>query len=119
MAFDTLRGNSCAPPLTILGVVIGITAIVGMTSRFVGSMSRAIPSANWGRTPFAAKFSGLSVAAGKEFKDLLKRPVLTVADAMAVEREAPSAGSVDVLGAWGLRAERAHYKRRKAPRSVR
>ena len=62
-----------------------------------------------------AKFSGLSVASGKEFKDLLKRPVLTVADAKAIEREAPSVGKVDVwLGAWGMPGrERAYYKGEK------
>ena len=66
-------------------------------------------------TLFVAKFSGLSFASGKEFKDLIKRPVLTVADAKAIEREAPSAGKVDVwLGAWGMPGrERAYYKGEK------
>ena len=117
MAFDTLRGNKLRAALTILGVVIGITAIVGMTSLIRGfdeSLRDSIRQLG-PNTLFVAKFSGLSVAAGKEFKDLLKRPVLTVADAMAVEREALSAGSVDVwLGAWGLPArERAYYKAEK------
>ena len=31
MAFDTLRTNKMRSALTILGVVIGITSIVGMT----------------------------------------------------------------------------------------
>ena len=61
------------------------------------------------------KFSGLSVASGKEFKDLMKRPALTVADARAIEREAPSAGKVDVLlgSGFGANIQRAYYKGEK------
>ena len=114
MAFDTLRANKLRAALTILGVVIGITAIVGMTSMIRGfdeSLRDSIRELG-PNTLFVAKFSGLSFAAGKEFKDLIKRPVLTVADARAIEREAPSAGKVDVwLGAWGQGTrERAYYK---------
>ena len=32
MAFDTVRTNKLRSGLTVLGIVIGITAIVGMTS---------------------------------------------------------------------------------------
>ena len=32
MAFDTVRSNKLRSGLTVLGVVIGITSIVGMTS---------------------------------------------------------------------------------------
>ena len=117
MAYDTLRSNKLRASLTILGVVIGITAIVGMTSMIRGfdeSLRDSIRQLG-PNTLFVAKFSGLSFAAGKEFKDLIKRPVLTVADAKAIEREAPSAGKVDVwLGAWGQQArERAYYKAEK------
>ncbi|MCX6551694.1 MAG: ABC transporter permease, partial [Acidobacteria bacterium] len=104
MAYDTLRNNKMRAALTILGVVIGITAIVGMTSLIRGfdeSLRDSIRELG-PNTLFVAKFSGLSFASGKEFKDLIKRPVLTVADARAIERDAPSAGKVDVwLGAWG------------------
>ncbi len=114
LAYDTLRANKLRASLTILGVVIGITAIVGMTSLIRGfdeslrdSFRELGPD-----TLFVAKFSGLSFASGKEFKDLIKRPVLTVQDAKAIERDAPAAGKVDVwLGAWGIPArERAYYK---------
>ena len=117
MAWDTLRGNKMRSALTILGVVIGITAIVGMTSLIRGfdeslrdSIRQLGPD-----TLFVAKFSGLSVMSGKEFKDLIKRPVLTVADAKAIERESTAAGRVDVwLGAWfiGTR-EKVFYKAQK------
>jgi len=114
MAASTLRANKLRAGLTILGVVIGITAIVGMTSLIRGfdeSIKDSIRQLG-PNTIFVAKFSGLSFAAGKEFKDLIKRPVLTVADAKAIEREAPSAGTVDVwLGAWGIPGrERAYYR---------
>jgi len=36
MAWDTLRGNKMRSALTVLGVVIGITSIVGMTSLIRG-----------------------------------------------------------------------------------
>ena len=117
MAFATLRANKMRAALTILGVVIGITAIVGMTSLIRGfdeSIKDSIRELG-PNTVFVAKFSGLSFASGKEFKDLVKRPVLTVGDAKAIEREAPSAGKVDVwLGAWGMPGrERAYYKGEK------
>jgi len=117
MAAGTLRANKLRAALTILGVVIGITAIVGMTSLIRGfdeSLRDSIKELG-PNTIFVAKFSGLSFASGKEFKDLIKRPVLTVADAKAIEREAPSVGQVDVwLGAWGMPGrERVYYKGEK------
>jgi len=36
MAFDTVRGNKLRSALTVLGVVIGITSIVGMTAMIRG-----------------------------------------------------------------------------------
>jgi putative ABC transport system permease protein len=114
MAYDTLRANKMRSALTVLGVVIGITAIVGMTSLIRGfdesvrdSIRQLGPD-----TLIVMKFSGLSMMSGKEFKDLIKRPVLTVADANAIERDAPSVGRVDVmLGNWiAVTRERVFYK---------
>ena len=36
MAFDTVRSNKLRSALTVLGVVIGITSIVGMTAMIRG-----------------------------------------------------------------------------------
>ena len=36
MAFDTIRSNKMRSALTVLGVVIGVTSIVGMTSLICG-----------------------------------------------------------------------------------
>jgi putative ABC transport system permease protein len=117
MAYDTLRANKMRSSLTVLGVVIGITAIVGMTAIIRGfdeslrdSIRQLGPD-----VVILAKFSGLSAMSGKEFKDLIKRPVLTIADARAIERDAPSVGRVDVMvGRWGASTrDRAFYKGEK------
>ena len=114
IALGTLRANKMRSVLTVLGVVIGITAIVGMTSLVRGfdqSLRDSIRELG-PKTIFIAKFSGVSFAAGNEFKDLIKRPVLTVNDAIAIEREATTVDKVDVwLGVWGIPTmERVFYK---------
>ena len=104
LALDTLRANTLRSALTVLGVVIGITAIVGMTSLIRGfdqSLRESIRELG-PNTIFVAKFSGVSLAAGRNFADLLRRPDLTVDDAKAIEKLAPSVGLVDIwLGAGG------------------
>jgi putative ABC transport system permease protein len=104
VALDTLRANKLRSGLTILGVVIGITAIVGMTSLIRGfdqSLRNSIRELG-PNTIFVAKLSGVSIAAGNEFAELLRRPNLTIEDATAIEKLAPSAGIVDIwLGAGG------------------
>ena len=104
LALDSLRTNKLRSALTILGVVIGITAIVGMTSLIRGfdqSLRDSIRELG-PNTIFVAKFSGVSLAAGGAFAELLRRPNLTVDDATAIEKLAPSAGLVDIwLGAGG------------------
>jgi putative ABC transport system permease protein len=104
LALDTLRTNKLRSGLTVLGVVIGITAIVGMTSLIRGfdeSLRNSIAELG-PNTIFVAKFSGVSLAAGRDFAELLRRPNLTVDDAKAIEKLVPSAGLVDIwLGAGG------------------
>jgi putative ABC transport system permease protein len=104
LALDTLRANKMRSSLTILGIVIGITSIVGMTSLIRGfdqsmqdTMKQLGPN-----TIFVAKFSGLSMTSGASFADLARRPNITVQDMEAIKRLAPSAGMVDIwLGAGG------------------
>jgi putative ABC transport system permease protein len=104
MAVDTVRSNKLRSGLTVLGVVIGITAIVGMTALIRGfdeSLRDGIRELG-PEVVFVAKFSGVSMASGREFQELIRRPNLTVEDKEAIERLAPSAGVVDVwLGAGG------------------
>jgi putative ABC transport system permease protein len=87
MAVDTLRANKLRSALTILGVVIGITSIVSMTALIRGfdesfkDLFRQVgPS-----TLYIEKFGLVSFSQGKDFRDVIKRPNLTIDDARAIE----------------------------------
>ena len=99
MALDTLRSNKMRSGLTILGVVIGITAIVGMTSLIRGfdQSLRDSVKALGPSTIILTKLSIVSIGSGAEFSDLLRRPNLTVDDAKAIEKLAPTIQTVDIL----------------------
>ena len=104
MAFETVRTNKMRSALTVLGVVIGITSIVGMTALIRGfdqslrDMIRAIGP----NTIFVQRFGITSFAGGAEFKDLIKRPNLSVSDARALEEQTETIQFVDIeLGAGG------------------
>src|SRR6476646_6310918 len=104
MSLDTLRGSKMRSALTVLGVVIGITSIVGMTSLIRGfdqslrdSISQLGPN-----TIIVPKWGALSFASGKSFLEVARRPNLSREDAHAIERDCPSVALVDVwLGAFG------------------
>jgi putative ABC transport system permease protein len=113
MALGTLWANKMRSALTVLGIVIGITSIVGMTALirgFDGSLKDIIRQLG-PKTIFVMKMQGM--VSGKEFLELIKRPNLTVEDAKALDREAATLQMVDVwLGAGGPGAaqQRAFYK---------
>ena len=114
MALTTLRVNTLRSALTVLGIVIGITAIVGMTSLIRGfdqSLRDTIGTMG-PQTIFIAKFSGISLASGRELAELLRRPNMTPADAEAIERQAHSVAMVNLmLGEGGPPTERRmHYQ---------
>ena len=104
MAFDTVRTQKMRSALTILGILIGITSIVGMTAIIRGfdeSLRDSIREIG-PDTIFVAQFSGVSLAAGGDFSVLLRRPSLTPDDADAIGRQAPTIDSVNlVLGEGG------------------
>src|SRR5687767_11276278 len=104
MAFDTLRTNKMRSALTVLGIVIGITSIVGMTSLIRGfdeSLQNTIRTLG-PKTIFVAKFSALSLSSGASFMEMARRPNITVQDAEAVRRLAQTAAIVDIwLGGGG------------------
>src|SRR5947199_4085431 len=109
MAFDTVRSNKMRSALTVLGVVIGITSIVGMTAMIRGfdqslrEMIRAIGP----DTIFVQRFGITSFAGGAEFKELIKRPNLSISDARALEAQAGTIQFVDIeLGAGGPPTQR-------------
>jgi putative ABC transport system permease protein len=116
MSIDTLRTSKMRSALTVLGVVIGITSIVGMTSLIRGfdeSLRDSIRALG-PNTVFIQKFSAVSFASGATFLDLAKRPNLTRDDARAVAEGAPSVAVVDVwLGGGGNQQERIYYGNEK------
>ena len=109
MAFDTVRGNKMRSALTVLGVVIGITSIVGMTAMILGfdQSLRDMIGAIGPNTIFVQRFGISSVAGGAEFKELLRRPNLSTSDARAIEAMATTIQLVDIqLGAGGPPTQR-------------
>jgi putative ABC transport system permease protein len=109
MAFDTVRGNKMRSALTVLGVVIGITSIVGMTAMIRGfdESLRKMISAIGPNTLFVQRFGITSFAGGAEFKELIKRPNLSISDARAIEEQAGTIQLVDIeLGAGGPPTQR-------------
>ena len=115
MALDTLRSNKLRSGLTILGVVIGVTSLVGMASLILGfdqslrdSIRQIGPD-----TIFVQRFGVVSFSSGQEFTELIRRPQLTIDDGRAIEEQAPSIELVDVeLGVGGPapRQERMFYR---------
>ena len=112
MSWETIRGNKMRSFLTVLGIVIGITSIVGMTSLIRGfdeSFKNSIKSIG-PDVVYISKFSGLSFASGKSFQELMRRPNLMPEDAAAIERDAPSIGVVDIILGQGGSQERVYYR---------
>ncbi|MFN7915421.1 MAG: ABC transporter permease [Vicinamibacterales bacterium] len=104
MAFDTVRTNKMRSALTVLGVVIGITSIVGMTAMIRGfdQSLRDMIGAIGPNTIFVQRFGVTSFASGGEIRELLKRPNLTISDSRALEEQTETIQLVDIqLGAGG------------------
>src|SRR5580765_692485 len=107
MSWDTLRGNKLRSALTVLGVVIGIMSIVGMTSLIRGfdeSLRDSIKTIG-PDTIFVAKFSAVSLSSGANFQDMLKRPNMMPEDAAAIEKGAPSIEVVSIILGQGGTSE--------------
>ncbi len=122
MAIETLRANKLRSALTIVGVVIGVTAVVGMTSLVRGfdRSLQAMLDTLGPKTLFVVKFSGFSFMSGKNFLDLLKRPNLSEGDARAIEKLHSTIGYVDLMygGGFGPQLERLTYGRTSTKRMV-
>jgi putative ABC transport system permease protein len=105
MAFETVRGNKLRSALTVLGVVIGITSIVGMTAMIRGfdeSLRDSVREIG-PNVIFLQRFGATSLTSGDIFNQLIKRPNLTISDARALEESAPTIQLVDVqLGVGGF-----------------
>src|SRR5215212_3434455 len=102
MAFDTVRTNKMRSFLTVLGVVIGITSIVGMTALIRGfdQSLRDLIAQSGPNIIYLQKFGVVSFANGAQLRDLLKRPDLSVSDQRALEAQNSTLQYVDIeLGA--------------------
>jgi len=118
MSWDTVRGNKMRSFLTVLGIVIGITSIVGMTALIRGfdQSFRDLIRGLGPNTIYVAKMSAVSFSSGKSFQELVKRPNITPADAEAIQRNAPSIEIVDVTlggGGPGSQQARLYYKNQR------
>jgi putative ABC transport system permease protein len=117
MAFETVRTNKLRSGLTVLGVVIGITSIVGMTALIRGfdESIRDLMRQIGPNTIFLMRFSAVSFTSGIEVKELLKRPNLTISDMRALEEQTTTLQIVDIqLGAMGgANQDRVFYRDQK------
>jgi len=118
MSWDTLRNNKMRSTLTVLGVVIGIMSIVGMTSLIRGfdqSLRDSIKTIG-SDTIFIAKFSAISLSSGASFQEMMKRPNMTPEDAAAIQKGAPSIEVVSViLGQGGTQETLSHGNQKTKP----
>ncbi|MBM64535.1 MAG: hypothetical protein CL484_16420 [Acidobacteria bacterium] len=114
IAVETLREQKARSALTILGVVIGVTSIVGSTSLIRGldqSLRNSIEALG-PDTIFVTKFSAVSIGSRQEFIQLLRRPNLTPDDADAIADQAESIDSVSIVFGQGgpPTRERVYYR---------
>jgi putative ABC transport system permease protein len=103
----------------VLGIVIGITSIVGMTALVRGfdQSFRDLIKGLGADTIMVVKFSFVSASSGATYRDALNRPNITPADADAIERGAPSIDVVDITVQG--RQERVYYRsQRSKPISI-
>src|SRR5690606_6712793 len=123
MSWDTVRENKLRSFLTVLGIVIGITSIVGMTAMVRGfdqsirDMFRSLGP----NTVYLTKMSIVSFSSGAEFRDLIMRPNITANAAETIARQAPSIQYVDSMLGEGPsgQAERLYYgNQRTKPMAV-
>jgi putative ABC transport system permease protein len=118
MAFDTVRTSKMRSFLTVLGVVIGITSIVGMTSLIRGfdQSLRGLIQQLGPNTIIVSRFSFTNFVNGDELKTLLKRPNLTISDSRALETQGALLQTIDVQlggGGPGSQTQRVFYRDQK------
>ena len=115
MSWDTVRGNKLRSFLTVLGIVIGITSIVGMTAMIRGfdESIKDVVRQLGPNTVYLSKMSAVSFSSGKKFQDLIMRPNITKDDAEAIQKNAPLIEFVDfTIGGNGPggRSDRIYYR---------
>jgi putative ABC transport system permease protein len=104
MAWHSLRGHKLRSLLTVLGIVIGIMMVVGMTSLIRGfdrSITGQIESMG-SDTLFLVKWTGQALLAGEDLRELLARPDIDERDAEAIAEVAETVSGVSVMHGAGL-----------------
>ena len=99
MAWESLRTHKMRSALTVLGIVIGITMVVGVTSLIRGFDS-TITGQIQGMGPdvmYVAKFSLQSMVSGTGFRELLSRPDIDHNDARIIGEQASTVQRVSML----------------------
>jgi len=99
MAMGSLRSHKMRSLLTVLGIVIGIMMVVGMTSLIRGfdkSITGQIESMG-SDTLYLIKWSGNSLLSGADLRELLARPDIDERDAEAIERFGETVRGVSVM----------------------
>jgi len=104
LAIANLWGHKLRSFLTLLGIVIGIMAIVGMTSLLRG-LDLMITADLRSLSPSAIiiiKFGGRLISSHKEFMRMMNRPDLKVEDAEAIRLRCKSVKKVDIMRGAGF-----------------
>jgi ABC-type antimicrobial peptide transport system permease subunit len=98
MAFATLWSHRLRSALTIIGIIIGVTAIVGMTSLVRGLDSEIVGEIRdiGADHMFLRKWAGRIVAGERELMRLERRPDITEQDEAAIRR-LPSVKNTDIM----------------------
>ncbi|MPY90533.1 MAG: FtsX-like permease family protein [Luteitalea sp.] len=98
LVWDTLRANKLRSALTVLGVVIGVTSIVSMTSLVLGfeDSIKALLRQFGTDTLYLQKIPFGGGRNDQEFLSYLRRPDITMADAEAIKQNVPSADVISM-----------------------
>jgi putative ABC transport system permease protein len=98
-ALASLRVAKLRSFLTVLGILIGVTTIVGMTS-LVRGLDRSVTGSieSFGSTNlFLRKWGGRIVNSDREFRELEARPDITEDDVRVLARRIPTIAKMDLL----------------------
>ena len=112
MAFDTLRANKLRSGLTILGIVIGVTTVIAISSIISGLNNRIADFANSMGTNTIWVFH-LPFGLADPTPEQLNRKKLTIGDVVALRDIAACAGR-----RWLASARKAHLPRGRRGREV-
>lgn len=104
MAWTSLRGHKLRSALTVLGIVIGITMVVGMTSLIRGldqSITGQIQSLG-SDSAFLIKWGGRLVTSMEKLRELNQRPDITDKDVDVIAELAETVHRVSVMYGSGF-----------------